>query len=198
MGNSAHLCVSSIPLSLPTLILWFANYFEARECQGSAFWFNFTSPLHSAFLRGHVTQRIRGRPGILSFPGWHISFWTISPTNLPQTLTHQATLTHTIYWKPLFFWSRLWLCSQNQAEGKCFLRKTWARELHSHLIFLHQDDFVCSSSRLPYPCYLFFFFFCKTCSWWGKKSTGIYFSLVVKNQNPIHMYELLSTLVKCH
>lgn len=25
------------PLSLPTLILWFANYFEARECLGSAF-----------------------------------------------------------------------------------------------------------------------------------------------------------------
>ena len=44
----------------------------------------------------------------------------------------------------------------------------------------------------------FFFFFCKTCSCWGKKSTGIYSSLVVKNQNPIHMYELLSILVKCH
>ena len=43
-----------------------------------------------------------------------------------------------------------------------------------------------------------FFFFCKTCSCWGKKSTGIYSSLVVKNQNPIHMYELLSILVKCH
>lgn len=56
------------PLSLPTLILWFANYFEVRECLGSAFWFNFTSPLHSTFLKGHVTQRIRGRPGISSFP----------------------------------------------------------------------------------------------------------------------------------
>lgn len=43
-----------------------------------------------------------------------------------------------------------------------------------------------------------FFFFCKTCSCWGKKSTGIYSSLVVKNQNPIHMYELPSILVKCH
>lgn len=42
------------------------------------------------------------------------------------------------------------------------------------------------------------FFFCKTCSCWGKKSTGIYSSLVVKNQNPIHMYELPSILVKCH
>ena len=126
-------------------------------------------------------------------------FLNYPPTNLPQTLTHPATLTHTIYWKPLFFWSRLWLCSQNQAEGKCFLRKTWARELHSHLIFLHQDDFVCSSSRLLYPWFFFFFFFsCKTCFWWSKKSTGIYFSLVVKNQNPIHMYELLSILVKCH
>ena len=160
------------PLSLPTLILWFANYFEVTECLGSAFWFYFASPLRSTFLKGHVTQRIRGRPGISSFLGWHIHFWTIPPTDLPQALTHPATLTHTIYWKPLFFWSRLWLCSQNQAEGKCFLRKPWTRELHSHLIFLHQDDFVCSSSRLFYP----FFFSCKTCSCWGKKSTGIYFS----------------------
>lgn len=54
------------------------------------------------------------------------------------------------------------------------------------LFVLHQD------------CFIHFFFPVKPALAGAKNQLAFIFPLVVKNQNPTHMYELLSILVKCH
>lgn len=104
------LCHSPSP-PLPTLILWFANYFEARECLGSAFISISPLPAFNISQRPKPPRRRQTRAILGPSQGGTVSE-SIPPTNLPRfSPTWPSPLT-TNTLKPLFLWGRLWLCSQ--------------------------------------------------------------------------------------